>query len=636
MRRVGFAGCFVFAVALQGLAFEDGKRLAQQKGCLSCHAVEQKVIGPAYIDVARKYSKKDIPKLVQKVLEGSQGVWGNIPMPPQKGIVSRSEAEKIIRWILSLKDRQPSATKVVAQENGKKELPPPPPITDEEMEIAKKIYFDRCAGCHGTLRKGATCPPLLPEKRTRLLGTETIKTFITYGTPRGMPDWGRQGILTPREIDILARFLQHEPPPPPELSLADMKKTWRVYVPPERRPKKPQHKRNWKNFFGVVLRDLGKVAIVDGDKKELVSIVDTGFAVHILRASATGRYFYSIGRDGRVTLIDLWMKKPDKVAEVKVCYDARSVDVSKFKGYEDKLAIVGCYWPPHFVILDGQTLEPLKVVSTSSYTYDTNEFVREARVASIVASHHHPEWVVNVKESGQVWLVDYSDIRNLKITMIDAERFLHDGGWDSSKRYFIVAANMRNKLVVVDTEEKKLEAIVEVGIKPHPGRGANINHPKYGPIYCTGHIGDNTIQCIGTDPERYPQYAWKVVLKGKLPGEGGGNLFIKTHPKSQHLWLDRPLHPEFKDRIYVFDKYTLKLIKEIRIPERYKGARAVHLEYDMYGKEVWVSVWGRKDQPTAILIFDDKTLKLKKEIRGKWVVTPTGHFNVWNTMNDIY
>jgi len=81
-------------------------------------------------------------------------------------------------------------------------LPPPPPITpEEEMEIAKQIFFNRCAGCHGVLRKGATDPSLLPENRTRLLGTEGIKVFITYGTPRGMSDWVRQGIISEKEIE---------------------------------------------------------------------------------------------------------------------------------------------------------------------------------------------------------------------------------------------------------------------------------------------------------------------------------------------------------------------------------------------------------------------------------------------------
>ncbi len=505
-----------------------------------------------------------------------------------------------------------------------------PKLSKAEMEKAKKIYFNYCGGCHGSLRRGATGPNITPEglkKRKRT--PEVIKTIITFGTPGGMPSWKDR--LKPEEIALMVKYLQVEPPAPPEMSLADMKETWKVIVPPQKRPSKPQHNRNWQNFFGVVLRDAGKVAIVDGDTKELVSIANTGFAVHILRASASGRYFYSIGRDGKVTMIDLWMKKPAKVAEVKVCTEARSVDVSKYKGYEDKLAVVGCYWPPHFVILDGQTLEPLKIVSTRSYTYDTNEYHPEPRVASIVASHFSPEWVINVKETGYVWLVNYSDIKNLNITMLEAERFLHDGGWDATKRYFMVAANARNKMVAVDTKERKVVGIFETGIKPHPGRGANWTDPKYGPVTATPHIGEATIAIWGSDPEGHPQYAWKVVRKWHTLGSGG--LFIKTHPKSNHVWVDHPLNTVEKIRqsvcVYRKDKPEAK-------PNCFRVAnhgRVVHFEYNKAGNEVWIAVWDKKGE---IVIYDDKTLKEKKRIKGDWVVTPTGHFNVYNTMKDIY
>ncbi len=523
-----------------------------------------------------------------------------------------------------------------------------PALSPEEMKQASKIYFDRCAGCHGMLRKGATGPPLTPEALKKKRYTlEVIEGFIYNGTPGGMPDWGKQGILSKEEIKLLAKYLLEKPQEPPLMSLKDMMKWWKVIVPPEERPTKPQHNLNWKNFMGIILRDVGKVAIVDGDTKKLVSIVDTGFAVHIFRSSGTGRYFLTIGRDGKATLIDLWLKKPDKVAEVKVCYDARSIDTSKYKGpkgdFMDKLAIVGCYWPPSFVLLDGQTLEPIKIVNTSDYTWDTNEYVREARVASIVASHNDPEWIVSNKEPGKVLIVNYKDPTNMKLHVIDAERFLHDGGWDMSKRYFLVAANMRNKIIVIDTVEKKFVAEIETGIKPHPGRGANFVHPRYGPVWCTGHLGSNNVACIGTDPVNRSRYAWKVVENIELPGKGGGTLFIKTHPKSPHMWVDRTLHPEFQRKLYVIDKDSLKVIKTIDVIRElrrlgYKNidGRVVHPEFDMYGKEVWVSVWGRKDKPTAIVVFDDRTMKIKKVITGDWVRTPTGIFNVYTTTNDIY
>ena len=65
--------------------------------------------------------------------------------------------------------------------------PKAPPMTPAEFEIAKKIYFERCAGCHGVLRKGATGKPLTPDI-TLKKGTDYLKVFINYGSPAGMPN----------------------------------------------------------------------------------------------------------------------------------------------------------------------------------------------------------------------------------------------------------------------------------------------------------------------------------------------------------------------------------------------------------------------------------------------------------------
>jgi nitrite reductase (NO-forming) / hydroxylamine reductase len=516
-------------------------------------------------------------------------------------------------------------------------LPPAPTVTPAEFEQAKQIYFDRCAGCHGVLRKGATGPQLLPAK-TRALTTPILKAFIVNGTGGGMPDLGRQGILTDAESDLLARYIQLDAPVPPELGMAEMKKSWKLTVPPDKRPTKPEHDRDWQDFFAVVLRDAGQVAIIDGKTKEIVNVVKTGFAVHITRSSFSGRYVYSIGRDGRATMIDLWMKVPDKVAEVKPCSDARSIDTSKYKGklgdFTDKLAIIGCYWPPQFIVLDGHTLEPLKVVSTRSMTYDTMEYHQEPRVASIVASHFKPEWVVNIKETGLIWLVDYSDLKSLRMTQIQGEKFLHDGGWDATKRYFMVAANMANKVVVIDVQEGKLEAIFETGIKPHPGRGANWVDPKFGPVNGTPHLGEGKVGVYGTDPAKHKEYAWKLVRE--LKTLGGGGLFIKTHPKSKNIWVDHTMNgdPDIQKHVCVFKKENLE--KEPTCWKVSDKGRAVHFEFNKAGTEIWVSVWGKKDGQSELVVYNDKTLKEVARIDDPRIITPTGKFNTYNTMKDVY
>lgn len=101
--------------------------------------------------------------------------------------------------------------------------------------------------------------------------------------------------------------------------------------------------------------------------------------------------------------------------------------------------------------MDGETLEPKQIVSTRGMTVDTQTYHPEPRVAAIIASHEHPEFIVNVKETGKVLLVNYKDIDNLTVTSIGAAPFLHDGGWDSSHRYFMTAANNSNKVAVIDS-----------------------------------------------------------------------------------------------------------------------------------------------------------------------------------------
>jgi len=549
-------------------------------------------------------------------------------------LLSDPQLDAIVDYLAALPDEDLAAS----SEDGTAVIAQAPTLTEAEFDQAKQIFFDRCAGCHGVLRNGATGPALTPDK-TLPKGTVGLAAIIFNGTPRGMPDWGKQGTLTEAETELMAKFIQNEPPQPPEMSLEQMKASWDVIVPVDQRPTSPQSHRDWENLFAVTLRDAGQVAIIDGDTYEVVNKVDTGYAVHISRMSATGRYIYTIGRDGKLALIDTWMEVPDKIAEVKVCYDARSVEVSKYEGEEgdfnDKYAVVGCYWPPHFVIMDGQTLEPFKVVSTRSYTYDTEEYHPEPRVAAIVASHFKPEWIINVKETGQVWLVDYSDPVNPTIKMIEAERFLHDGGWDSTQRYFMVAANQANRVAVIDALEGELEALVDTPAVPHPGRGANWIDPEYGPVWSTSHLGDGTLIAIGTDPEGHPESAWKVVRE--IPLLGGGGLFIKTHPNSPWIWADHVLNSD--ETI----QRSICVIAKSDPAQTYKCwevadyGRAVHFEYNRDGTQVWVSVWGNADQPGKtgeIVIYDDATLEEITRIPN--LVTPTGKFNVFNTVHDIY
>ncbi|HIJ30717.1 MAG TPA: nitrite reductase [Gammaproteobacteria bacterium] len=515
-----------------------------------------------------------------------------------------------------------------------------PTMSEADFEKAKTLYFQRCAGCHGVLRKGATGKNLEP-KSTLELGQERLEKIITYGTEGGMNNF--DDIFSKEEISLVSTYIQMEPPVPPEMTLQMMKDRTKTHIKPEDYPTKPMHGRNWKNFFVVIERDAGKVAIIDGDKHEVIAHLDSGYAVHVIKATEhhatehpvggveAGRFWYSIGRDGKMMKIDLF-QTPDKmlVAETQIAYDARDVAVSG----DGKYVIGGGYWPPHFVIADAVTMEPLKVVSTRGVNVD-GEYVNESRVAAIYTTPNESSFLVSAKELGQMWQVGYKDLDNLDIVKMDTAKYLHDGFFDPSGRYFQIAANASNKMVVVDTKERKLEAMIDTtGKKPHPGPGANWMDPKYGPVGGTTHLGTGMVTVWGNDPAGHADNAWKIVREIETDGAG---VFIRTHPTSDYVWADQTKNPEpeIQQSVQVISKETGEIVKTIRVTEE-EGKAALHMEFNQDGSEVWVSVWNRSDNknPTGeIVIYDAKTLEEKTRIKG--LTTPTGKFNVYNRTNHV-
>ncbi|WP_310461507.1 c-type cytochrome [Sphaerotilus sp.] len=97
-----FALAALAAVTLSSPVFANAE-LAQKKNCMACHAVDKKLVGPAYKDVAAKYAgqKDAVAKLAEKVIKGGSGVWGQIPMPANA--VTPDEAKTLVMWVLAQK-----------------------------------------------------------------------------------------------------------------------------------------------------------------------------------------------------------------------------------------------------------------------------------------------------------------------------------------------------------------------------------------------------------------------------------------------------------------------------------------------------------------------------------------------------
>ena len=165
------------------------------------------------------------------------------------------------------------------------------------------------------------------------------------------------------------------------------------------------------------------MALIDGDTKKIINILKTGYAVHISRMSASGRYLYVIGRDAQINLIDLWMASPDNVAVIKIGLEARSVETSKYKGYEDTYAIAGSYWPPQFPIMKGDSLTTAQDRRHSRHyrgpagipPRTARRVNRRVTLSSRIHRERQGDW--------PYLMVNYTDLDNLKITGIDPRPF---------------------------------------------------------------------------------------------------------------------------------------------------------------------------------------------------------------------
>jgi nitrite reductase (NO-forming)/hydroxylamine reductase len=337
---------------------------AFQSACQACHQADGKGLPGAFPPLAASdYLKADKHRAIKNVLQGLtgsvvvNGATYNSVMPPMSqlsdaeiadaltyamntwgnafGVVSAAEVAAVragpkptqtaqsptehpATSVAELKYK--GAPSTVGEAAGEIEMvvsAGAPAMSRPEFERGTKIYFERCAGCHGVLRKGATGKPLTPDI-TQSKGTDYLKVFINYGSPAGMPNWGTSGDLSAEDVDIMARYVQHVPPMPPEYGMPEMRASWKLLVPPAERPARKMNDYDIEDIFAVTLRDSGEVALIDGHSKAIITILRTGYAVHISRMSHSGRYIYTVGRDAKVDLIDLWMEKPGIVAEIKL------------------------------------------------------------------------------------------------------------------------------------------------------------------------------------------------------------------------------------------------------------------------------------------------------------------------------
>ena len=208
--------------------------------------------------------------------------------------------------------------------------------------------------------------------------------------------------------------------------------------------------------------------------------------------SASGRYLYVIGRDAKINLIDLWMEKPDNVAEIHVGLEARSVETSKYKKYEDKLAIAGSLLAAAVRDHEGRHARAAEDrQSTRGMTVDTQEYHPEPRVAAIVgvalqAGVHRQRQGDRQDPAGRLHRPEEPEDHRDRRRALPARRrlglhqaLLHGGGQRSRTRSRWSTPRKTSWPRWSTSARSRTRAAAPTSCDP-----------KFGPVWATSHLGD--------------------------------------------------------------------------------------------------------------------------------------------------
>lgn len=491
----------------------------------------------------------------------------------------------------------------------------PPPMSPAAYARAQQHYEQFCTGCHGVFRSGTAGNPLQPEWM-RELGTEYLRQVIGFGTARGMPTWLDEGGLSPADVHDLAVFLQHPLPPPASMDMAAIRETWVLHRPLSERPDEVQHDHDLDQMWVVALHDPGAVLLIDGPTREPIARIAVDGPPHRISATASGRYLHVVSRNGAVTLIDLHAAPPERVASVRVGLEARTL--GQLRGSDDARLLAGADWPPQFVLLDGETLEPLQRLD--SLAAELSETVA-ADVGDVIGSPRHGEFAALLRGTGEILLLE--DSVPMAVTRFETEPTLRSGTVTPDGRHLLIPTDTR-MLVVFDLEQRQL-----VAEQPLPfagaGNGVFYAHEQYGPVWVAASMISDQLAVVSTDEQGAS--AWRVVEE--IDGPAPGSLFLATHPASPHLWVDAPLaqagHASREVAVYRRDDLasgyrSLPIAGWADLGEG--PQRVLQPSYSADGSEVWMLVWNTQNADSAIVIVDDDSLEPLDILRSSDLVTP--------------
>ena len=491
------------------------------------------------------------------------------------------------------------------------------------------LYQQHCAVCHGPGRLGVTGPALLPESLSRLRKPEAIKTITEGRAATQMLGFADR--LAKDEIAALADYIYTAVSPAPTFTEADIRASRIVSFAPGSLPAKPAEVFkgvDMMNLFIVVETGDHHVTVLDGDKLEPIHRFPSRYALHGgPKFTPDGRYVFFASRDGWITKFDIWNLQV--VAEIRAGINTRNVAVSG----DGKYLAVANYLPHTLVLLDAD-LNLLKVHEV--WNKDRKE---SSRVSAVYDAAPRQSFVAALKDVPEVWEISYNPkADDIPVGMIHDFKYKEGSfipGFLNPRRSFLTeplddffftqnyselmgSSREAGKGQVVHLDVRKKIADLKLPGMPHLGSGITWSYrpPQGGKertVMATPNLKEGLITVIDMSD-------WSTLKT--IPTLGPG-FFMRSHENTPYAWTDSMMS-KGKDTLQVIDKRTLEKVAEVKTDP---GKTLAHVEFTRDGKYVLASLWERKADGGALIVFDAATFKEVKRIP---MDKPVGKYNLYN------
>jgi len=476
-----------------------------------------------------------------------------------------------------------------------------------------KFYVDTCGGCHGAFREGTLGPALIPERLPS--NPDMLSAIIKNGSPgTSMDPFGGEPFLEDAEIEALSEYILSEPSEEAFVwGMNEIMNSVEFLVDVNSLPDEPIHGGNIDNLFLVTERENRSIAVFDGDTNTRLGRIEATYRAHGYTFDpANPRWAYNLGRDGWLLKIDLYTLQP--VAKTRIGIDARAIAISD----DGRYVIGGNYIPNTAVILDTVTMAPVKIIETEGNN-PGGEFIK-TRVGGINHTSSAlvgPYFLLNLKDAGQVWRVDYSDPTFPIVKLEGVGEILHESFLIPDQSVYYVTSQASNWMAAIDVANMELIAQIPTGNKPHPGPGAVWTASDGVQYAATVHIQDSAVFIWNTETNE------EVT---RLPTAGPG-LFIMTNEHTPYLWADSIFSQTAPNTFYAVEKEPPFTLHKIVIED---AVRLLHPEVSADGKYVYVSDWPPPEKQEEygtgkVYVIDAEIFEIVTVFED--VVTPTGIFN---------